>query len=807
MLPKRYAARKLYDHWQLFHNNSHYMKHFDESGRANEVLSERTARLCAAMLRIGASLELDIILREIVENARELADARYGIITTTDATRKVENIVTSGLNPEERQQMLDWPDGPQLFKHFRELPGVLRLTDLPAYMNSLGYSVDLIPSKTFQGTPMRHQGQYVGNFFLSGKQNGTEFTKEDEEILVIFASQAAMAIANARAHRHERRAREDLEALVDTSPVGVVVFDVKTGKPVLFNQEVRRLVEGIRDQDRPPEQILDIVTCRRIDGKSFTFGEFMAALKSGKFEPVRADVVEVSVGDSRSIKMMINATPIRSSDGITESLVVTMQDLAPLEELERLRAEFLGMVSHELRAPLTSIKGSVATVLADPEMLSRDEILQFVRIVNWQADHMHSLIGDLLDTVQIDTGTLSVFPEPSKVSDLVEQARTSFLSGGNQHTLLIDLPLELPRIMADRQRIVQVLHNLFENAARNSPASSPIKVAVYQEGAHIAISVSDEGRGIPPKSLPYLFEKYTGVSENEERKIEGFGMGLSICKGLVEAHGGRIRAESDGVGLGARFTFTVPVAEETIAGDAVQHNRFVMPETTGELVRILVVDDDPNTLRHIQDILPPAGYFPIITDNPRELSRIISVEKPELVLLDLIFPGIDGIELMESVPELADQPVIFLSAYRRDETIARALEIGAVDYIVKPFSPTELTARIRSALRKQAEPDIFVLKDLRIHYDQHRVTVAGRTIHLTTTEYRLLRALSLRKGKVVTYDKLIRLVWSHRSSATVGDVRTFVKKLRDKLGDDPAEPKYILNVRGVGYKTYMPKGT
>ena len=807
MLPKRYAARKLYDHWQLFHNNSHYMKHFDESGRANEVLSERTARLCAAMLRIGASLELDIILREIVENARELADARYGIITTTDATGKVENIVTSGLNPEERQQMLDWPDGPQLFKHFRELPGVLRLTDLPAYMNSLGYSVDLIPSKTFQGTPMRHQGQYVGNFFLSGKQNGTEFTKEDQEILVIFASQAAMAIANARAHRHERRAREDLEALVDTSPVGVVVFDVKTDKPVLFNQEARRLVEGIHEQDRTPEQILDIVTCRRIDGKSFTFGEFMATLKSGKFEPVRADVVEVSVGDSRSIKMMINATPIRSGDGITESLVVTMQDLAPLEELERLRAEFLGMVSHELRAPLTSIKGAVATILEDPEMLSRDETLQFLRIVNWQANHMQSLIGDLLDTVRIDTGTLSILPEPARVSDLVEQARTSFLSGGNQHTLLIDLPMELPRIMADNRRIVQVLHNFFSNAAKNSPASSPINVAAYQDGTHVTISVSDEGKGVPPKLLPHLFEKYTGFSKDAEHSTEGFGLGLAICKGLVEAHGGRIWAESDGVGLGARFTFTVPVAEKTIADDAAPRDRSVKPQTTGEQVRILVVDDDPNTLRYIQDILPPAGYFPIVTDNPRELSRMISVEKPELVLLDLIFPGIDGIALMENVPELADQPVIFLSVYRRDETIARALEVGAIDYIVKPFSPTELTARIRSGLRRWAGSDIFVLKDIRIDYDQHRVTVAGRTIHLTAIEYRLLRALSIGKGKVVTYDKLIRLAWDHRSSATVGDVRTFVKKLRDKLGDDPAEPKYILNVRGVGYKTYMPEGT
>ncbi len=780
------------------------MNHFDESGRANEVLPERISRLCAAMLQIGASLELDIILREIVENACELAYARYGIITTTDVTGKVEDVVMSGFTSEERQQMLDWTDGPRLFEHFRELPGVLRLTDLPAYVDSLGYSVDLMRSKTFLGTPMYHRGQYVGNFFLSGKQNGTEFTSEDEEILVIFASQAAMAIANAQTHRLEQRARADLEALVDTSPVGVVVFNTRTGHLVLLNQEARRLAEGIHLPDRTEEQLLDIVTCRRSDGREVTFGEYMASLNSGNTEKVRAEAVELSVGDSRNIKILINATPIHSVDGITESLVVTMQDLAPLEELERLRAEFLSMVSHELRAPLTSIKGSVATVLEDIEVLSRDEILQFFRIINEQTNHMRSLIGDLLDNARIDTGTLSVLPEPSEVSDLVEQARTSFLSGGNQHTMLIDLPMKLPRIMADSRRIVQVLHNLFSNAARNSPVSSPINVAAHQEGSHVMISVSDEGRGVPPNLLPSLFEKYTGFNKDAEQGIEGFGLGLAICKGLVEAHGGRIWAESDGVGLGARFTFTIPVAEETIAGDAVLNNRSEKSQTASESVRILVVDDDQKALRYIRDILTSAGYFPIVTDNPRELARIIRMEKPELVLLDLIFPGTDGIKLMESVSELADQPVIFLSAYRRDETIVRALEIGAVDYIVKPFSPNELTARIRLALRRRAESDIFVLKDLCIDYDQHRVTVADRTIHLTSTEYRLLRVLSLNVGKVVTYDKLIRLVWSSRTNAGMGDVRTFVKTLRRKLGDDPAEPNYILNVRGVGYKMYLP---
>ena len=179
------------------------------------------------------------------------------------------------------------------------------------------------------------------------------------------------------------------------------------------------------------------------------------------------------------------------------------------------------------------------------------------------------------------------------------------------------------------------------------------------------------------------------------------------------------------MGQGARFTFTLPVAEEAAAADA--GRRHARPAREGrEPVPVLVVDDDPQMLRYLRDALAAAGYAPIVTGEHEELSRIIEKEEPRLVLLDLMLPGTDGIELMGSVPELADLPVIFISGYGRDETIARALESGADDYIVKPFSPTELTARIRAALRRRDEPEPFVLGDLAIHYDQRRVTVAGR---------------------------------------------------------------------------------
>ena len=170
-----------------------------------------------------------------------------------------------------------------------------------------------------------------------------------------------------------------------------------------------------------------------------------------------------------------------------------------------------------------------------------------------------------------------------------------------------------------------------------------------------------------------------------------------------------------------------------------------------------------------------------------------------------MLPGADGIELMGEVPELSDLPVIFLSGYGRDETIARAFEAGAADYIVKPFSATELAARVGAALRARAGAAPFVLGALAIDYARRRVTVDGRAVALTATEYEILRILSVNAGRVVTSGSLLRQAWDGgRPPTDTERVRGFVRQLRVKLGDDAARPAFIFNERGVGYRMAGP---
>ena len=583
----------------------------------------------------------------------------------------------------------------KVFDALRDLPSPLRVADMPAYVGALGFSTDGVIINTFQGTPMRHRDVQIGNFFLGEKEGAREFTDEDEELLVLFASQAAAAIANARTYRAERRARAGLEALVETSPFGVLVFHVPTGRAVSVNREARRLMEGLRSPGGSDEEVMQAVTCRFADGREIALDRFPLGSVLSDAQTVRAEEVVLSTPGGRSVTVLVNVTPIHASDGAVESVVVTLQDLAPLQELERQRAEFLDMVSHELRAPLSAIKGSAVTLVEASSSLDRAEMRAFSRIIVEQADHMRALVSDLLDAGRIDSGTLSVAPEPTEVAALVDRARNTFLSAGSGHDVRIDLAPDLPPVMADRRRIVQVLTNLLANAARHSRERSPIGVEALRDGVHVAIAVEDEGRGIAPEQLAHLFRKHARIGVDETERGVGSGLGLAICKGLVEAHGGRIRAESGGPSQGARFTFTIPVAGE--ARDralGAGRGRTLPPFAPAEeRPRILVVDDDPQMLRFVRGALADAGYDALVTGDHHDLPALIEAERPHLVLLDLMLPDTDGIELIQRVSQLADQPVIFISAYGRDETIARALSSGAADYIVKPFSPTELVAR------------------------------------------------------------------------------------------------------------------
>ena len=790
----------------------------DELREEVAALQKHLALLSEASLRINESLAVETVLQGVLDSARLLAGARYGLIYLVSSQGRIEENVYSGITAEQTRQLWEMPHAETFQSHMDEFEGTFRIPDLHSHIKDVGLPEFQPPFPVNQVLPflavsILYRGDRVGAIYLGDKEPSPtaagdtvpEFTARDEEAISMFAAQAALVISKAQIHREEQRARAHFETLLNTTPVGVLVFEPENVRLLYANREAERMLGKLIVPGGSLGDFLDSATYRSAQGREIPVRDLPAVkvLRSG--EVLMGEEIIVEAEDGRSITVMVNVTPILSDDGVVESIIASLQDMSPITELEKLRAEFLGMVGHELRTPLAGIKGSASTLLEAGNSLDPAETLQYYRIINEQADYMRDLIADLIDVVRIETGTLSVHPEPTDVARLVDESRNSFLSAGGRDNVRINLMAGLPPVMADRRRIAQVINNLLTNAARNSHESSHIRIDAVVEDLHVAISVVDSGKGLDAERLPFLFQKFYTPEDREQNR--DLGLGLAICKGIVEAHGGRIWAESDGLGLGSRFTFTVPTSAHMPTSAAAErvHAAAASGSPSHEQTRVLAVDDDPRLLKHVRDSLSKAGYSPVVTGDPGEVLSLIADTSPHVVLLDLMLPGSDGVELMQDIHALHDTPVIFLSAYDQDELIAKAFENGAVDYIVKPFSPTELAARVNAALRKKAEsPNSFKNGDLVINYAERSVAVAGRHVELTPTEYRLLVELATNLGSAMTHKQLLLRVWGSAESVDARPLRTTVKNLRRKLGDEVGKARFIGTVARVGYRMPRP---
>ena len=228
------------------------------------------------------------------------------------------------------------------------------------------------------------------------------------------------------------------------------------------------------------------------------------------------------------------------------------------ERADRLKLHFLAMVSHELRTPLTSIQGFASTLLAPDVTWSPEDQTDFIQTIYEEADKLGELISQLLDLSRIESGKLSIAPQPQRLDDIIGEASAQLQMLANEHQLRVNLAPDLPPVMADRRRVTQVLANLVHNAGKYAPNGTDIGIDAWLQGDRVAVSVSDEGPGIPVEQHDRIFEPFARLHE-DDGTTPGSGLGLPICKGIVEAHGGAIWVTGDSR-AGTTVTFTLPRA-------------------------------------------------------------------------------------------------------------------------------------------------------------------------------------------------------------------------------------------------------
>jgi PAS domain S-box-containing protein len=674
-----------------------------------------------------------------------------------------------------------------------------------------------IPMRRSMAVPIIHHGEVIGLLHVANK--ATDYDDKDQELLETIAGRVAPILdARLQRDRHERERKQAEEALRESEErfrflaehaqdVIYLLRFVPEAHYEYVNPSAQALTGYVPEEFyADPELRMRIVHPE--DRPLYT--EFIRSPQSFAGRPlilrrIRKDGTVIWTEQHNSLVF-------DEADNIVANIAI-VRDISDRiraeEELERLRSEFLGMVSHELRTPLTAIKGSAATALGSRTPLDARGYSELFEIIDEQAERLRDLVDQMLDMTRIEAGTLPVSPEPVDLRDIMKEAWTIFLHSGGQHALDIQVPDGLPCVWADSQRIVQVVTNLLNNAAQFSPPTAPIELVAEYDGVQVTVKVRDHGRGISPDKLPHLFKKFSRVHEDSGLKRGSTGLGLAISKGIIESHGGRIWADSAGEGQGATFSFTLPVAEKAAVSEGTAVAGGERIRRRGEKTRVLAVDDEPQILRYLQRSLKEAGHEALVTADPAEVAKLVELEEPDIVLLDLRLPGTSGFEVLRHIREFSGVPVIFLTASDRDEDVVRAFQMGVDDYIKKPFSPSELLARIEVALRRRGAAgreevrQPFVLGELTVDFTERRVLLKNRPVSLSATEYKLLFELATHAGRVLTHKQILQRVWGPEYSGETELVRSFVRNLRRKLGDDARHPRFIFTEPQVGYR--MPR--
>ena len=749
-----------------------------------------------------------------------MTGARYGALLTFNISGGVRDFYTYGISQEQRERMTQSPQGLGLLGYLNKVKGPVRLEDMAAHPESVGLPENHPPMKTYLGVPIYHRSEHVGNLYLTEKDGGLEFTQEDENMAAMFAAQAASIISNTRRYEAEHRAKEDLETLMDISPVSVSVFDTRIGEVTYLNRESRRLLGLLGIPDEEMGNVYESLRFTRTDGREIPFLELPGTRSLQTGEVVKAEEIVCHLPNGNSVTTLVNCAPLFSESGEIVSVMTVVQDMTPLEELERQRGEFLGLVSEELRVPLATIKGSALALRSILESMPSTESAQLLRIIDQQADLMRSQVNSLTELTQIETGSLSVVVETTDVAGLIEGSCREYLGDHAAIAVQLDIPEGLPTVSADRRRISQVLHNFLRQAAKHSNEQSPVRVSASTIDIYVAISVSVEGVPARPETTgssskgtdsPQLVKKFS-LAHNRmaEAHSQGEGLALAYCRGVVEAHGGRMRTEVDEHEGRLTLTFTLPSVEEV---DEPQTRTPDRREIVGELLpvpeertQILVSIEDPRLMSTVRKVLLSAGYGAITTAGLHEVEQLALSERPKLLVLDIADREEESFTALRRAGSSLNLPAIVLCDRGDEEYVVRAFDMGADGYMVKPFSPSELIARIKATLRRLtaggelSKDRTFQLGDLLINFDERTVSVSGQPVQLTATEYKLLTELASSSGRVLTQDILLQRVWGPEYMGESQLLRSYIKSLRQKLGDNARNPSYIFTEHGIGYR-------
>ncbi len=506
--------------------------------------------LYAASLKFASSLDTEQLLEVLLESAGKLVASDAMAVSLYDKEGRLAVKKARGLRREELGVLEEEDGNPVMLSASAVLPVSMgEKSEDPSFTPFLAR----IGFDSMIAVPLFASSSVIGVLSCyAGRKNA--FDDDAARILLTLSSEAALALEKASLYRTTFEDKRKIEAIINSLTDGIMVLD-REGRLVLANPFVAHLL-GIGKEDTGRE-LGDIL--QRMEGM-IDFGELsFSRAMADVFDHGRTVKGEICVKSEPPVIFQVLWVPLPDEGGKTSGAVVLMHDITDFVELDRMKSDFISIVSHELKTPLTSIKGFVRLLSAGRVGPVNDKQLHYLEIVNQQTESLTQLINDLLDLSRIESGIIEVRKEPVRLRDVVHEVVQGLENMAKEKGIDLKetVPEAMPPVNGDMYRLVQVFTNLIHNAVKFTAPGGEIRVEGTWEPGFCLVRVKDNGMGIPPQELDRIFDKFHQVDSSSTRQQSGTGLGLCISRQLIAAHGGEIKVESE-LGKGSTFTVYLP---------------------------------------------------------------------------------------------------------------------------------------------------------------------------------------------------------------------------------------------------------
>jgi K+-sensing histidine kinase KdpD len=495
---------------------------------------------------ITQELDLDKLLERILNISVEMLAGQAGLIALREEQGGWIVGASHGIPPAFLRYLE--PLLAQVPEH--EEPARFELAEINRLLQSLTRATSL-GLLTGVVLPMLARKRVVGVIFIFRNYQGV-FSANDRALLQSFADQAAIAVHNAQLYTQVFHEKRRMDALLDSAADGI--FILRYDHTVEHcNPAFARMLE------EPVDQILDkqhqeVVRWRKHDGVTLEDAEAGGwPLTPNANLYVEGDLERNTSG---TLPVGITYAPLVSAEGNLVNIIGSVRDITRFREAEELKSTFISVVSHELKTPVALIKGYVSTLRREDATWDREIVADSLAVIEEEADHLTELIENLLDASRLQAGALSISRSDVDLNLLARRIASRLATQSKIHEIVVDFSADFPIVLADEDRLTQVLTNLVSNAIKYSPNGGEIRVEGKVRPRQVIVCVTDEGPGIATRDIPFIFDRFYRSMETS-RKTKGAGLGLYLARAVVEAHGGRIWVDPK-PGAGARICFSLP---------------------------------------------------------------------------------------------------------------------------------------------------------------------------------------------------------------------------------------------------------